>query len=120
MNVAKINSVKPSFTSNYEENKCNSGKWLGLGLSTGFIGANIFEKGGFKKFAQDYQDKVSSSLSDQYKQAGGSDLKIAEKDLLGPFKNMAYKNMFWTLAAVVGCCVGVGAIFDAIVNATKR
>jgi len=116
-NKKKQTFAGSSERSNYYET-CNTGKYIGLGLTVGCIAEKIISKGGFKEFAQDFDKSLMTSLSEEATNATKTNVTITDLTT-NTFKKMAHRNIAAYIAIFAICCIGGGAIFDGIINGQR-
>ena len=125
MRINSINSIKKvnkNFAGTSERNNhyetCNTGKFVGVGLTIGAIAEKIFNKGGFKAFSEDFDKELATNLSEEATKATKSKIEI--KTLTTQtFKNMSRLNLASYIAIFAICCIGGGAILDGVINAQR-
>lgn len=116
MHINKIENQ--TFTSAEPKKRSALGKWLGLGISTGCLGRDIYCKGGFKKFAEEFHLGFAKTLENEFN-AQNNKMKI-DKLTTPKLKNMSNLNILGAVAGLIFCCVAVGEIFDEVVNFVRN
>lgn len=119
MQIARINKDNQCFASQAKTKKKNTydktsmGKLLGTGIGIGYITERLTKKGGFKEFKNHFGSEISKAIS---KETSTHVTKLKTPY----FKNLAMLNSTTHLFIAMACCVGVGALFDTLVNAHRR
>lgn len=117
MQVSSIQNNTQNFTSKSEQKKrdksSNMGKFIGLGVGVGSITEKLTMHGGLKNFKDTYRDEVIKAIQ--------KETSVKVHDLDTPFfKNLVRKKTLTYLSVVMGCWIGVGAIYDETVNIYRR
>ena len=125
MRINSINSTKKAnqtFAGTSERKNhyetCNTGKFIGVGLTVGAIAEKIFNKGGFKAFSKDFDKELATSLSEEATKATKNKIEITDLTTQ-TFKNMSRLNLVSYIAIFAICCIGGGAILDSVINAQR-